>query len=1056
MEKGMSGIGPVGSPSLTRLLREISMKNKRRILTWLVVTLGTVAVLALIFLGYRFLSLRARANVVHPQILIHRPINDQVLRPDLGTFLHATAHSEAGISRIEVWTDGEFIYALEAPESGAISPLVLHTYWQPNGLGLHEIIVRAYDANDVEGIASVLVLAEESTAEVAEPFDPTGIVEAGEYPEDDEPSSEPEIPPDTGSSESTDVGGPASADESADYIPADPAPPPPEDETPPEPLLPLYEFRFLEVFDFLGNDDEENLPDSSGPLLLKLEALELNTHAGYEGVHCYMGVGDRTPAWVPDSDSNQDTDEYFEELGFGLWNIADYLANDNGMITYWPSGDPLPIEINCIGNTGGGTEAIDLGRVETQSPPSEWDGITRQVTAAAEGTFTLSYRITMEEPVPLALNPDMPPPINLRIDDRRQELIWEWERPEGFEGITPHFLVFVNDILVFQTGYHTRVRLPYVWFNPPCDVTYTFTVVAYQSPYPEGDYSLPSEPVYLPDPDDGPRTNCQPEFLVSFDTLVTGDLGGDDIPNNWANMVRPVYGSLFGNDQSVEFSNVTLLPDQTYTISELVGSRGSSHFVYEAREDEILRIGYDLIDSDGRSSEMLCTNGLFHDYTYNRLMGYGYFEDILYSWEDDGRRCQVHYTIQPVPGSAFGLDIEGSLPLPWIDVTGMRVDPATGFVQVDVKNSGNAEWSNHKLWLDFYYRGRDSFFDRYPKDIFLDIGQEKTITTNVTVSDVAEICVMVDPEDDVLELYENTGALYHTNMRYCLPLPDLWIHEVQYDVVENRLRINLRNQGDRSSNIGLSNQFDIYDLTVRLEPESGIPYIYSNPHQFGHEILDPIDSTWIEWTLRPGVRERLLDGYTITLDPEDDIVEIDETNNSFEVQGGTNLRVTWDGIQTRWYPNRLQDCTNDGAWANNDIEVWVNVYARTELSNRHLGSWHWEGSISDSYTIAEHLSRHAWNTQNNRIDFYINGEEDLVFELRGEQDNDSMGSAVGTFYNWENWEIMRTINASTADCDESEDRDMGYLVTAWPPNFSWSYCGGWSIYVNICEVWERP
>jgi len=768
-------------------------------------------------------------------------------------------------------------------------------------------------------------------------------------------------------------------------------------------------------------------------------------------------MGDRTPAWYPDSDNNQDTDENFNALGFGLWNIAGYLANDNGVVTPWPGGDPLPFEINCIGYTGGGTEAIDLGRVEVEIPPSEWDGITRQVTAAAEGTFTLNYRISMEEPITLALTPDMPAPFNVHIDDRRQELQWEWERPEDFEGGPPSFLVFANDILVFQTSYRARaVRLPYVWFSPPCDVTYTFTVVAYHRPYPEGDYSFPSEPAYLPDPDDGPRTNCEPEFLVSFDTLVTGDLGGDDIPNNWANMVRPVSGSLFGNDKSVEFSNVTLLPDQTYAISELVGSSGSAHFVYEAREDEYLRIGFDLIDRDGSRNEMLCTNSLFHDYTYNRLMGYGYFEDILYSLEDDGRRCQIHYTIQPMPGSAFGLDIEGSIPLPWIDITGLREDPATGFIQVDVKNTGSAEWSNHKLWLGFSYRDRDSFFDRHYEELFLDIGQEKTITTDITVNNIANVCIMVDPDDTVLEMYEHTGALDHTYTRYCLPLPDLWIHEIQYNVDENKLRINVRNQGDRSSNIGSSSQVDVYDLTVRLEPDSGIPYVYSYPHQFGHDVLEHHDSTWIEWSLRPGVRERLLDGYTITLDPEDELVEIDETNNSFSVEGGKDMRVAWDGIQTRWYPNWLQDCTNDGAWANNDIEVWVNVYARTELSNRHLGSWFWEGSIHDSYTIAEHYSRHAWNTQNNMIDFYINGEEDLVFELRGEQDNDSMGSAVGTFYNWENWEIMKTVNASSADCDEYENRDMGYLVTAWPSNFSWSMCGGWSINVNICELTGAP
>ena len=364
-------------------------------------------------------------------------------------------------------------------------------------------------------------------------------------------------------------------------------------------------------------------------------------------------------------------------------------------------------------------------------------------------------------------------------------------------------------------------------------------------------------------------------------------------------MVTPVAGSFFGNDKSVEFSNITLVPDQTYAISELVGSDGSSHFVYEAREDEYLRVGFDLIDSDNGSSELLCTNSIFHDNSYNRLMGYGYFEDILYSLDEDGRRCQVHYTIQPMAGSAFGLDIEGSIPLPWIDVSCLRVDPTNGFVQVDGKNSGSAEWSNHKLWLGIFNREGDRRFGYYSEEIFLDIGQEKTITNNVAVCNIANVCIVVDPDDIVLELNENTGALYHATMQYCLPLPDLWIQETQYNVDENKLRINIRNQGDRSSNIGPSNQIDLYDVVLRLEPKVGIPYFYSLPHQFGHDLLDHNDSAWVEWTLRPGQRERLLDGYTITLNPDDEIVEIDETNNTYH----------------------------------------IDVFARTELSSRHLGSW---------------------------------------------------------------------------------------------------------------------
>ena len=63
-----------------------------------------------------------------------------------------------------------------------------------------------------------------------------------------------------------------------------------------------------------------------------------------------------------------------------------------------------------------------------------------------------------------------------------------------------------------------------------------------------------------------------------------------------------------------------------------------------------------------------------------------------------------------------------------------------------------------------------------------------------------------------------------------------------------------------------------------------------------------------------------------------------------------------------------------------------------------------------------------------------------------------MGSSVGTFYNWEDWGIMHTIGSEMNDCDESDQLDVGRLVTAYPSDLRWSSCGGWGIYVNICEV----
>jgi hypothetical protein len=181
-------------------------------------------------------------------------------------------------------------------------------------------------------------------------------------------------------------------------------------------------------------------------------------------------------------------------------------------------------------------------------------------------------------------------------------------------------------------------------------------------------------------------------------------------------------------------------------------------------------------------------------------------------------------------------------------------------------------------------------------------------------------------------------------------------------------------------------------------------------------------------------------------------VETDETNNSYSVSPGKDIRVAWDGIYARWYPNILQECNNWGRWANNDIEVWVEVYARNEANNRHIGSWHWEGDIGGTYDIAEYTGYYPWDTSNHLIDFFINGDENLAFEIRGEQDNDSMGSATGTFFHWSDWDIMKSVGEALNDCDETDNINMGYRILAYPGNSRWSYCGGWGIYVNICEV----
>lgn len=1012
------------------------METKKRRRTWILILLFLLLVVSVFFFTTRYLAMRVEANLVPPQILIHNPVDREEANLYQGTYLNASARSDVGISRIELWVDGEYTTAQQAPETGPISPMILRTFWQPKGVGNHEIILRAYDAQEIEANASVLVRVTDETAPASEPFDPTGILEAGPDapPEEAAPATEPthaDLPV-------------VPVSEVSEHTPAEAAAPPPPEEEAPSPLFPALEFRFLQLFQFIGEDDDETSPADDGELtILKLEALGLETNPGLEGVHCYIGLGGDTPAWYPDSDSDPATDENFSPLDGTQWNVADFLGEENGVVTAWTPTEPLPIEINCTGTAGGGTEAIDLGTAEVSASPDQWDGITRQIVAAGEGYFTLTYRISHEEVSPKGLDFGMPVPFNLQIDERRQELQWEWEAGD-FDGTISGFLIFVNNTLVFQTDATARAaRIPYVWFTPPCDTRYEFTVRAYQSPYPEGAYSINAAPVYLPQGEE-PRTDCNPKFVISFDTLVTGDLGSDDIDNNWAHMVAPTHGVFFANEKQVEFFNTTLHPNHTYNLNTLVSENGGgmSRFVYELEEGENLRIGYNIVDYDDDSSEVLCSTLVYHDYRYSDLMGYGYFEDTIYSYEDDPQKCVVHYTIQPLEGSAFGSDNPNFMPLPWLDVVGIYTNLSTHEVSLEIKNTGSAAWTNHNLNVGVVRKGSSNITTVNLGPTAIEVGQTIRVATGYTAENLQGLCGVVDTTNEVLELYESTGAYAdHATLRYCTPRPDLRIEEVAFNPETSTLSVLVRNMGEDDNDLG-SNSINIDDLYLKIDTISDGDTFYSPIHIFGDQVLHYTDAAWLEWQVTQATREKMVGGYTVTIDPDNLYFETDETNNSMSVGGGEYLRITWAGARLRWYPRNLfQDCHNEYTWLDHDEDVWVDVYARTDTTSQLLASWHLETTVSFEENYGFAIG--AYET-----DAYINAEEDLAIEIRGEHENDSMGSATGWFYNFQNWGIMDTIR-SNQSCTPGGN---GAGITAYPPDSHQRVCGGWTVYVKICQV----
>ncbi|MBT3241391.1 MAG: hypothetical protein HON98_08520 [Chloroflexi bacterium] len=1028
------------------------MDKKRKIRNYLLAFIVFLLLAALIFFGFRFISLWRQSNAPLPMVLIHRPYNNQEVSLEDGIAIHSTARAEDGISRMELWVDGKFITSQEAPESGPISPLILHSNWLPKGEGTHEIIVRAYDEKNNQGIGSILitVLSTDELPEVAyNPFEEE--VESSDTEDAGEESSE-ETPPASDGSPPPSGGGDGHAE-----VPAEEGSPPTDDAPPP--YLQLADFTLMSIFDFAPIGEEGDQDPLSTNNMLELETLSLTTDGVYEGVHCYIGLGENSPRWYPDTDFDQSTDENFSMIEPGRWDVADSVSYQ----IYWDVSQPAPFTVSCVAHTNGGTEAISLGLVEVIIQPSEFDGITRSISASDEGSFELAYRITQGSLTTKDEDESIPIPYNLRINDRRQELEWDWDPgEEGESAGVVGFLIFVNDNLVFTiSGREVRaVRLPYVWFSPPCRAGYDLTVRAYKSPYPDNDYSVSSEIISIPDPSDPARTDCQPEFIVEFHTLTTGEFSGDGRPNNWAGLVGPVSGYFFANDQDVNFQGVDMQPNRSFDLPDLIyettGTMAS--FILEPVPGENVRVGFDLAIYRGWDGfDDFCTTALYHDYSFNQLMEYGYFEETLYSHEDEGRKCQITYTIRPLGGSAFGTGNPDFIPLPWLDVVDMKLESMEANLIVEVRNTGSAAWVNQDLRIHFDNRESSWQADHIEQDLVLEVGESKEILTTIRGLNFSQICVTLDPDNSVLELYESTGALYHATTPYCPQRPDLRITDAVYDFETNNLRVHIWNTGENTGSFG-SSDFDVRDLMIKIDSSTTSDEYRVGPDFFGETEIRRGGDMWFEIPVNAAARTWMDEGYTVIIDPEDWVYETNEDNNELEIRGGETVRVVWSGMHLKWYPtNALQECTNYGRWNSNSVDVNVSVNASSAYSDQRITSWSWDGRVneSDLYLPAEMHSRYSWDSNARVAEFFIRGEEDIVISVNGEQGTHSMGSSTGTFSSDVNWLAINHITPAGSCLARNSD---GYLLRGIPISVSPTYhrfsgcMNSWVVYINVCTI----
>ncbi|MBN1312938.1 MAG: LysM peptidoglycan-binding domain-containing protein [Anaerolineae bacterium] len=998
-----------------------------------------------------------------PLVLIHSPLDREQLSEGDGVLVHATARSADGIQCVELWADDVLVAQRQAEQGDLPISMVLSADWVPTSTGNHRLIVRATAANDAEGQSSITIETAES--DEPEPADTHTVQEgetlttiADEYgaTAEDLAASNPGLDP----------SGPAPGDElviPSGEPPSEGSPPLTTDEDAPphvaESPAPLnLFFGVFSTFEIFGNEDAD-------PTGLRMELISLTTPMVYETLNCYVGLAGQPPLRYPDMDGDQSTDESFSIMdGVGgdgaSWDVGEYLSGDSLPSLFWPGDQSLPFDIACVGITGGGTQALQLGHTEMEITPEDWDGIVRYAdVAGAEGSYTIGYRVSRidYEPhgEPKGIDPDMTPPTDLIagnyivfhgpdtvLEDGSDgttvssytvtendpfTLLWHYN-PRPDEAPISGFRIYLNRNLQWTEGLDRRYDgyyytvFPPQWGHPPCGESYTLTVSAWRpdSSDPDGLESPPADrPIIFETPDD----ECERWVAVTFNTLETFELGGDGHYEHRTGDVGPPYGYFWANSEYVSFDTgslgdnfapVGLLHNSLYSLSEMAanpnwGFGGRPYFVVAVPEGRYLDIGFHISDEDdGRcrhSGDPGCDDVICEGAAYGLTDLSYYREGALMS---DNGRCRVSFTRRP----AFGSPIEASSgePLPWIFVDKVEIDEGSGAVRIHVRNTGTAAWTMHDLQIDLQTRNGESLGRYIWPNFYLDVGEHATLGQPTMRVDVPyDACVVVDPNDAVREEYEVTGALFH--LPECPLLPDLRITNISYDGLESLIRVTVRNIGD--------GPLEGRTLSLNTRLSDGSPLDVSGAWRDVSLAVNQIRSFNLPVT--ESDRARMRGGYTVLVNEGPLFAESNTSNNGFTVSPARQLQLYWcnrniphvDGLSSAVHMDFTADIISGGA------------------SERVLDS-RWSHSLSGQEVI--------WGYDHNENGFpsgmYGCDPESGLFEIAGDQwlrvnfhatyrrgssgDFDNIGSAGGLHSPWNNWDagIIPHEGASFIDCTE--------------------------------------
>jgi hypothetical protein len=920
------------------------MTDQRRSRIIKAVIIASVVLLMLILLDLLLWNhLRTKLRQERPLVMIHSPSpNGGFAQGDIVT-VHAIARAsgEAELSRIDLWIDGVML-AERATTDPASMILVLHQSWIPQSSGEHEIIVTAQTSDGIQGQASlnIEVFSTEADEVAAGEEEPPVADSSDSSQAEDEPESHAFTSP----------GGSGGGDGGVADRPAEnPAPPgSPRD-----------------IYTRIGFSSMQALPSSEEPTMLRLEILELTTTRAFEGLHCYIGLGGALPRWYPDGDGDQSTDESFASLGAGIWEVAPYFSDDRALNLPWGSIDALTVEATCVGLTSGGMEAVEAGYLTLSIPVESWDGIARMAWSdTLEGRFRLTYRVTPLYGEPpghrIGLDLGMPPPTNLRIGF--YTLHWRYPEDEPIDG----FRIFLNGELQWTEPPDARQSyLPYEWLTPPCDQDYQFYVDAYQGE----DWSPPSNTVVVTNKDTPGSDACERTLIIEFQELETFDLSNDEDHEDW---IGPVYGSFYVNDQEIGFNSschwgrycdyMGFGDYSTYDIRSLTShwGPGPARFTVNVGLEEDIVVGFDIQDQDSASwnaDDTVCA-----DSRTVRADALGRTSTTSVGGDFD-RGCRVTLTISPTLDSP-ATSRSGQPPRPQLAVTDLSVDETTGQLEIHIINGGYATWPGKDLdviarWPSGSLIGQYTF-----PELVLRPGETTILKHPDLVPSLHPplgACILLDPGNLVLEEEDYTPDVWRRG-EYCRPLPDLTITDVELDEIGERLLVTVHNAEDGT--------VDNRTIDLLIELPDGRTIV---PERAWEQVsMEAYRSSLFIWEgLTESVRQVLLDGFTIVVDPYNHIAESSGTNNSYVVPAGGNFILYWYGAEVPRYEvqNPLGDVYNSFRLTFN-----INAYAVTDSGTRELVSW--EATRTEIEFNHEPFGRETR--------FELEGDEDILLTATGE------------------------------------------------------------------------